>query len=273
MNKINKIIAGLLFLTGITCFTGCIKEKGFDTPPDNPPSAGLTANMTLAQFNQYADSVNALSTPFVLITRNIIIKGVVIGNDQSGNIYKDLYLEDGTGGICIALDQKFLYATYPVGQTVYIKCQGLYLGNSYALPEIGYNNVGELAGNITQIPSTLISAHLFLDGFPQNPPAPTVETIPNLLTVPLSTLIELDSVHFLSTEIGKPFATEGVAGSTALYNVKGNSVVIYTSSIQYCPWAADPIPGGVGSVTAILTTYNGTPQLTLRDITDLKGFN
>jgi hypothetical protein len=37
MNKINKIIAGLLFLTGITCFTGCIKEKGFDTPPDNHP--------------------------------------------------------------------------------------------------------------------------------------------------------------------------------------------------------------------------------------------
>src|ERR1035438_10410866 len=151
MNKLNKIIIGLFLLTGITFLTSCIKEGGFDVPP--PPNPGFSPNMTIAQFNQYYNDSILPNGGFGLIKQNIIIGGQVVANDSSGNIYKALYIEDATGGIYIGLNQSPLYNTYMVGQTVYIKCQGLYFGNYGTLPELGYN----VGGVIGQIPANLIS--------------------------------------------------------------------------------------------------------------------
>ena len=102
----------------------------------------------------------------VRFNQNMIIGGVVAANDQSGNIYKQIYIQDNTGGICISLNASELYTTYMVGQTVYIKCNGLSLGNYDSLPELGYNN----AGAIGQIPQLSISSYLFLFWLPAESP-------------------------------------------------------------------------------------------------------
>ena len=155
-NYINKIIATLIIVLGVTFLGGCIKEGNFDTPPT--PSANLTANMTLAQFNKfYNDSiVPAPNSGFGEIKQDIIIQGIVVANDAGGNIYKTIYIEDSTGGVDIALNQTYLYNTYTLGQRIYIKCKGLYLGNYDGLIELGYNN----AGAIGRIPSALIKNYL-----------------------------------------------------------------------------------------------------------------
>jgi hypothetical protein len=267
MNKISKIIAVLFIVSGIAFLGGCIKENNFDAPPVITPSAGLTANMTLSEFNQFY--IDSLGSGFGIINRDIIIKGVVIANDESGNIYKSLYLEDNSGGVNVALDQSTppLYTTYKLGQMVYIKCQGLYLGNYGGTMELGYNN----AGVIGRIPSTLIKNHLFLDSFPQNPPVPKLITIPTFTNPALCTLVKIDSVQFATTDVGLPFSLSTASTNRTLQDNYGNSVNLRTSN--YASFAAQLVPSGVGSVVGILSNFSGTWQLYIRDTNDLIGFS
>ena len=265
MNKMNKIIAALSIVIGTAFLGGCIKENNFDTPPVITPHAGLTATMTLAQFNQFY--IDSLASGFGVINKDIIIKGVVVANDESGNIYKALYLEDNSGGIDVAIDQASLYTTYKLGQMVYIKCKGLYLGNYGGVMELGYNN----AGVIGRIPSAYLATHLYLDSFPQAPPVPKLITIPTFANSALCTLVKLDSVHFTTADIGQPFSLPTATTNHTLQDAALNSVTVRTSN--YATFAATLVPGGVGSVTGILSNYTGTWQLYIRDLNDLKGFS
>jgi len=265
MNKISKILAVLIFVLGTAFLGGCIKDDNFDTPPVITPSAGLTANMTLAQFNKFY--VDVMGSGFGIIDSNIIIKGVVVGNDESGNIYKSIYIEDDSAGVNIALDRKELYLKYKIGQMVYIKCKGLYLGNYGGTMELGYDN----AGVIGRIPDALIDNHLFIDSFPQNPPVPKLITIPTFTNAALCTLIKIDSVHFATAEVGQPYSLSTATTNRTLQDLTGNTVVLRTSN--YATFAAEPVPSGVGSIVGILSNFNGTWQLYIRDLNDVIGFD
>ena len=265
MNKISKILILLFILTGIIYFNSCVKEK-FDAPTLTSPAAGLSSNMTIAGFNQFY--IDSLASGFGLINQDIILKGVVCGNDESGNIYKNIYIEDNTGGLDIAIDQPSLYTTFRVGQTIYIKCKGLYLGNYGGVPELGYTN----SGAIGRIPSAFIKDHLFLDGFPGTRPTPTTTTIAGFSTAAYSTLIRLDSVHFQNSDVGQVFCISTTTATNRILYDKAsvNTIAIRTSS--YANFAGKHVPAGVGSVVGILSYFSSQWQLTLRDSTDLIGF-
>ena len=55
------------------------------------------------------------------------IAGVVIADDESGQFYKTIVIQDSTGGISVKLDGYDLYTKYPVGRQVFIKLKGLYM--------------------------------------------------------------------------------------------------------------------------------------------------
>ncbi len=75
-------------------------------------------------------------------TGNYYIKGKVISNDEQGNIYKSLYIYDGTAAIELKLTNG-LFLDYPcnleTGETmwVYVKLRGLYLGNFRMMLSLG----------------------------------------------------------------------------------------------------------------------------------------
>lgn len=62
------------------------------------------------------------------IDQDIIISGKVSTDDQPGNFYKSFYIQDETGGMEIKVGRNGLYNEYKLGQTVYVKCNGLTLG-------------------------------------------------------------------------------------------------------------------------------------------------
>lgn len=269
MKNIRNYIIGILFITGIISFNSCVKGD-FEQPPVILPTVNFAANMTIAELNQYyRDSLHSASP--VLVTKDIIIQGKVISSDEAGNIYKSIYIEDSTGGINIKLDQKEIYNLYKLGQRIYIKCKGLYLGNYKGVPQIGYNN----SGSIGYIPATLFSTYIFKDSFPGNPIQPKVMSIPNFTLNDISTLIKLDSVHFAPADTMQPFVIPGTPYGTdrTIIDKNGNQVVIYTST--YANFATRLVPKGTGSIVAILSYYNGTHsyQLYLRDINDVQGFH
>ena len=73
----------------------------------------------------------------VYLGGNYWIKGQVISTDITGNIYRELYIQDQTGGIDVKLGKSSLYSEYRLGQWVYVKCSGLTLGAYNGMPQLG----------------------------------------------------------------------------------------------------------------------------------------
>ena len=264
MNKIHHIIATLLLLSGITFFNGCVKGD-LDEPPIIVPTVNFPSNMTIAGLKQYF--TDSMSSTFGQITKDIVIQGKVVSSDETGNIYKKIYLQDTTGGIDIELDSKTLYSEYKLGQRLYVKCKGMYITNYHGVIEIG----GNYNGSVGRLPSTEFNTYLFKDSFPGNPLTPKIVTIPQFLSNTICTLVEIDSVHFLSTDVGLPFSLSTATTNRTLQDALGNAFLLRTSN--YATFASDTIPGGTGCITGVLGYYDGDWQLYIRDLNDMKGFN
>lgn len=80
--------------------------------------------------------------------RDVYIKGKVISNDEEGNIYKSLHIQDHTAGIELKLNNN-VGVRYKYGSWVYVRLDGLYLGNYRMMLSLGgapsesYNKAGE----------------------------------------------------------------------------------------------------------------------------------
>ena len=68
---------------------------------------------------------------------DMVIAGKVISDDRAGNIYRELYLQDETGVISVKIGLSSLYSDYKLGQTVYVKCSGLTIGQYNGMPQLG----------------------------------------------------------------------------------------------------------------------------------------
>ncbi len=62
------------------------------------------------------------------MTGEHVIEGKIISTDQEGNFYKSFYIQDETAGIEVKIGRNGLYNDYKEGQTIYVKCNDLYLG-------------------------------------------------------------------------------------------------------------------------------------------------
>lgn len=256
--KINfKTFAQLFTISLATFFASC-SEKNYTDPQDVPPAFNGTANTTIAALKAGYSGLDSIG-------EEKIIWGIVIGNDESGNIYKKLMIQDSTGGIELNLDRTEMYTEFRVGQKVFVKCQGMYIGDYNGLIQLG----SVYANAIGRMSNALINYHLFRDGLPGTAPAAKVVTIPTLNASQISTLVKLENVHF--SEVGSVWATQdATATNRTLVDEAGNTLVIRTS--QYANFAGLPMPYGSGTVTGVLSIFGTTYQLTVRDTADLKGF-
>ena len=84
----------------------------------------------------------------IFADRDVYIKGKVISNDEEGNIYKSLHIQDHTAGVELKLNNN-VGLKYKYGTWVYVRLNGLYLGNYRMMLSLGgapsesYNKAGE----------------------------------------------------------------------------------------------------------------------------------
>jgi hypothetical protein len=190
------------------------------------------------------------------------LRAVIIANDISGNIYRQIYIADETGGINIGIDQNSIYASNRVGQEVFIKLKGLASVIYGGELQIGYR--GTYAN---RIPWEIYREHLFFNGFPDATSVrPRVVTIPQITDNMVNTLVELRNVSFVNA--GGNFTTGNATTEEMIIDSGGNTIAVRTSS--YCDFAADRLPYGQLTLVGILGRYNGSWQFTLRDKNDIK---
>ncbi len=257
MKKFWHLLAGLFLILTSATFTSCV-DGDFEEPPITIPTVDFEANTTIAD-------LKASYTSLRMIEDDIIISGIVVANDESGNLYKKMVIQDETAGIELSLDKTSLYNEYKLGQRVFVKCKGIYIGDYNQLIQLGYI----YNGSIGRLPETFISAHLFRDSLPGAKPVADTIALNQLVKSRVSTLVAFKNVRFEA--IGEVFAPQTVDNTNrTLMDASGNEIVVRTS--KYSNFSGDTIPAGYGTVTGILSVFGSTWQLTLRDINDLSDF-
>lgn len=262
----NKKMASLLALTTlmiwVVTFSSC--DKKFDEPPafEEP---NITVTTTIAELK--ALHVNGQVES---ITTDLVIAGVVNADDRSGNYYKQISIQDSTGGITLRLDGNNLYANYPVGRKIYIKLKGLFMGDYNGLIQLGgsIDNSGTFL-NVNAIASNLFDNYI-LKGSTGNVVTPKVVTVAGLNNSYQSMLIQIDNAEFLPSDTSKTYA-DNVGNLSVNLNAKsctGSSIIVRTSG--YANFAGIKAAKGNGALQAIYTVFGSTKQLVIRDTSDVK---
>ncbi len=264
MNKIYKIIilSAIIFTTIIT---GC-KKYDFDAPEENKfDNLDFSPNISIEDL--IATYPGAEPT---LIDSNLVIKGTVIGNDKSGNLYKSFIIQDSTEsgsqtGLIISINEYESNNKYRVGDMIYIKCNGLYLGQYGDVTQLG----GLFEGAIGRIEEPSIKLHIF-NAPGGKPIVPKVVALSQIGATPVNTLIKLKDVQFKISDLGETFAdaVNHVTTDQLITNCTGTSSAVLRTS-GYSKFASTAIPAGRGDIVVINGQFNGSEQLILNDIKDV----
>ena len=174
MKKILYSLAIAIAFTAVSCqeWEPVLGNQG---EPAEPQPVQMSANTTIAEIKALYQG-----TPYH-IEKDLIIGGRVISSDASGNIYRSLYIQDDTGGIEVKIGNPGLYNDYKLGQWVYVKCDGLVVGNYGGMLQIGMiDPTGEYETSYIDV-KNLINTHVF-KGTKDNPVSPLVVSESELKT-------------------------------------------------------------------------------------------
>lgn len=227
------------------------------------------ANTTIAELLAMHPIGSEDSYDSIPIGSNIIICGYVTTSDEWGNNYKYINIEDETGAIQIKINHTALYKKYKIGQRIYVKCDGLVLGDYRKLPQLGlWAN-----GAMQPIPSFKTYLYLFPDGAPTGGFNPI-----DMTTVPAANDIPSTMYNRKVRLLGATFVEGGMAtfsdpGAATSHDIKmsdGSTITLRTSN--YATFVGQTLPVGTGEITGILTRYNNYVQLVINSPDDLVGF-
>ena len=258
----------LMIVVAITtlAITSCKKDK-FDEPPHITKDPNI-ANASIAQLRALFTSGNPIT-----VTDDIIIGGVVTADDKTGNFYKQFVMQDSTGAIPVLVSKSGLYADYPIGRKVYVKCKGLVLGQYGKNLQLGgyvdYTGAQPSVGNI----ASALASNYIVKGPMVTPIAPRkINSIAELnFTTDQSILIELDPVSFKPGSAGVPYAdiVNAQSLSRTILDCDANTLDIRTSN--YSTFATQTTPASTEkvSVIGIYSIYNSFKQLALRDVSEI----
>ena len=265
----------LLFIAMLAAiFSGCMDHN--DEPAGytfGNPSIG-EANTTIADLKTRYKDV-AASNGVEEVTDDIVLSGVIVGDDESGNIYKNLYLNDGTGTLVIGINSTGLYATLPVGQKIAIDCKGLHVGGYGTMLQLG----GLYQGNIGRMSEYLWKSHVKAIGEPSlsYPELTPMEVDENWLSSANQNeapfFVKFKNVTFAEADGLTQYAApdnlaDGGNGVNRTLEIGGTDVIFRTST--YANFATDYMKMGEVSVTGLLTQYNGEWQIVARTIRDIE---
>lgn len=248
-------------ILAVLSFISC--DRDYDSPPFNEPVYNGKANITVQKLKEVYGAT-AQGTP-TLIETAYVLKAYVVSDDEAGNVYKQLYIQDETGGINIGIEANSLYTTYIVGQEVFVELHGLAIVKYGGELQIGY-----IGTNANRIPEDFSKTKIFKNGWPdKDKVTPKVVKINELTADMVNTLVRIDNIYFVNGGVGT-FTVNDANTSQAVKDANNNIINVRTSS--YASFAKDTLPAGSGSMIGLLGRFNGEWQFTIRSKSDLINF-
>lgn len=240
----------LLGLLSTLIWQSCV-DLEFDAPPETA-LCDWQANTTIQELKAMHTfgSEQTIEEP-------IIISGIVVADDQSGNFYRNLVIQDETAGIEVRFGLTDLYNQFPQGRRVYVNCQGLVLSD--------YNGVTQIG----EIQDAVLNDYI-CRGEKNVTVEPKQMTIAELSQEDISTLVTLTDIQFDNSSAGTTYADAVNLSSLNLILQECNTEnTIILRSSGYADFAADLTPTTSGSITAIYSVFRDDQQLFIRTTADV----
>jgi hypothetical protein len=233
--RLSVLIASLVVLA-VAC------KKEFDAPPVRslPTGSVLTVAELRGLFTGNPIKFRGDSSVYAVVT----------ADEQSGNLYKNVFVQDHTGAIVMRLvNPGGLYQ----GDSIRIYLPGTTLSMYQGLLQLDSVNVDN---NVVK-QATLIDKE------------PELVTISQITPSMQAKLIRLENVEFIQSELGSTYA-DAVNQTTVNRTLSDcqNNVIVRTSG--FANFAGQSLPTGNGSFVAVVGQFNNDMQLFIRDISEVQ---
>lgn len=265
-----------LSILALSLFTMTSCMNDFDEPDFKEPPFGNNeigeANMTIAELKaKYASTISASGVKEV--TEDIIIEGVVVADDATGNVYKQFIINDETGAIIIGVNDVGLYAMVPVGQRVRIDCKGLHVGGYGKMAQVG----GLYEGKIGRMAKSVYREHVRLVG---EPSMVQPELVPEVIDDTyftnenkenLAKFVRLENVEITEANGTELWAPEELAYNNVVErHIKMGKTNLVLRMSTYADFANEAIPDGKLNINGVLTRYNDYWQFVISSTDDIQ---
>lgn len=244
--------------------TSCVHDDKYDAPDLSGNCQDLTATITLAAAKNLAQNTT--------ITTDDVIEGYVSSTDQSGNIYKTIYIQDDptnpTQGFVLSVDAVSTYASYPQGAKVYVKLKGLAIGTYGGVKQLGYMDNGTFG----RIPEKMVPTSILKSCSAKATITPKVMTLADMKTANdqyIGCLIKVENAEFDAKVLCSTYAPDGYTVDRQINDPTTSATSRVVRNSGYASFANQKLPSGKGSFIGILSKYSSTYQLFINKVSDL----
>lgn len=221
---------------------------------------------------------------YTQINEDIQIKGIVTGNDEQGNIYQEISLQDSTGALLVSIGAGGLHGYLPVGQEILVNLKGLYIGGYGEQCEVGgiYVNTSNGSKSIGRMDRYTWESHVKLiktvdpsqaskltevfDGSKVTDQDSLKDNCGKLMTIHNVTLADADGKAVYAPNDGSVQLTSNCA-NRPFQGYSSQNLVLRTST--YADFANAIMPTGKVDITGIFTRFRNTWQILLRSTDDI----
>ena len=251
------------FFFAMTLVISCVKDDDYDVPNTDPVApiingTIITINVlnSLLEQEQNANGNDILS----FIESDLYISGFVISNDEAGNIYEELVIQDlainPSRGVKVLINVSPLFTTFEFGRKVFVKLDGLSVGYNGGVLSLGFRDGNQVVAIAESLMDQTIIRAIELAEI-----EPLSINISDFSAAKTNLYLRLNDVQFNRNdalgENRKTFAAEPEDEFDGERNLEscaeGFSVILSTST--FSDFKAIEVPQGRGYLDGILT-YN-----------------
>ncbi len=249
----NTLKLVMLLATGMLFMAGCKKE--LDAPP--VPTLPVGQVLTVQQLRDLLP-IDVQSKRFV---GDSSVYGVVTADEQNGNLYKNVYVQDHTAAIQLRLQNSGgLYQ----GDSIRIYLKGTILSRYQGMMQLDSvdvdNNIVKQATQVAKAPLELTLHQL-----------DSIWNAPEGQEFIQAKLIRINDVEFTMTEACYGVTYADAIGQETINRTLtdcDNTLIVRTSG--YANFAGQQIPSGHGTITGVLGQFQDDAQLFIRDINEVQ---
>ncbi|WP_406685523.1 DUF5689 domain-containing protein [Seonamhaeicola sp. MEBiC1930] len=262
MKKIENIIMVLVFTNILLFVNSCVKDDDYGIPdisvsePEIPQNQITTFKAIKSLYEQAVIGGNTT----VVIEDDAYLEGYVISSDKAGNFFEELIIQnkidasnpdnDPRLGFKIDINKSNLSDTYQFGQKVFVKLNGLTIGETSGVITIGKGD----AASVKQIQAAEYK-DIVLRSTEIAEIQPKTVSLENLTEADENTLIQLDNMQLNRFELGATFASESFDEFDGLRLLEscdsGIQMIMQTST--FSDFKSLIVPEGKGSVVGVFS--------------------
>ncbi len=236
---------------------GCYDSR-FDAPAAGSPCEAVTETIATLR-ERYAGSAFTVTSP-------VVVAGTVTSSDREGNFYRSFCIEEKGAALEIMAGIDQLHNDFPEGCRVVLRLEGLTVGESRGVLQVGRAPQAESGYEVDYLGSrAALDRHVSRCGEALEPIVPERLSIGELTPGRAGTLVRIDRVRYTPEDL----SAVTWAGYKRFTDEEGNEIHTYVRT--YADFADEEVPVGWVSLAGILQyddSGEGRFLIKLRDEND-----